>query len=73
MAEKHESIFQKDKRLKDRKSVYKETYKKGLFFDNKNVLIEWLKQNDILIRVHAGGKLDDETEYIQITIEGFRP
>lgn len=70
-----ESIFQKEKRLKARKQVYKESYKKGCFFQTWNYeeLIEWIKQNDVLIRVNAGGYLDDDTEFMQITIEGFKP
>lgn len=71
--QKHETYWQKEKRLKARKSVYKETYKKGVFFDNKHTLIDWLNQNDIIVRVNAAGKLDDESEFIQITIEGFKP
>lgn len=69
-----ESFFQKEKRLKARKSVYKETYKKGaLFIENKDVLIEWIRQKDIIIRVIAAGKLDDGTEFNQLSIEGFNP
>lgn len=68
-----ESFLQIDKRLKSRKSVYKETYKKGLFIENKEVLIEWIRQKEVIIRINAAGKLDDGTEYNQITIEGFNP
>jgi hypothetical protein len=70
-----ESLFQKEKRLKSRKQVYKETYRKGLFFEynQKDKLIEWIKQNDVIIRVHSGGQLNDETEFVSITIEGFKP
>ncbi len=68
-----ESFIQKDKRLKSRKSVYKETYRKGLFMDDKETLIEWIKQKDVIVRINAAGKLDDGTEYNQITIEGFNP
>jgi hypothetical protein len=68
-----ETFFQKERRLKARKQVYKETYKKGLFFINKEQLCEWIKKEDVLIRVHNAGKLNDETEFINITIEGFVP
>lgn len=69
----YEPFWKREARLKKRKSIYKETYKKGVIFENTDKLIEWLKQNDILIRVNAAGKMDDETEFIQITIEGFKP
>jgi hypothetical protein len=61
------------KQLEKRKQVYRESYRKGVFFDNKEKLIEWLRQKDVIVRVHAGGRLDDDTELIQITIEGFIP
>lgn len=61
------------KQLEKRKQVYRESYRKGVFFDNKEKLIEWLRQKDVIVRVHAGGRLDDDIELIQITIEGFIP
>lgn len=67
-----ENFIQRERRQKARKSVYKETYKKGVFID-KEQIIKWLNQDDILVRVNAGGKLNDNSEYIQITIEGFDP
>lgn len=69
-----ESFFQKEKRLKARRSVYRETYRKNaLFIENKEVLIKWIRQRDIIIRVIAAGKLDDDTEFNQLSIEGFNP
>lgn len=70
---KKETIFQKERRLKKRKQTYKETYKKGLFYNNARRLIEYLNQPDTVVRVHASGGLDDNTHFIQITIEGFVP
>jgi hypothetical protein len=72
---KEESIFQKEKRLKARKQDLKITYKKGVFYSvyqYKN-LIDYLNQPDVLVRVHAAGTLDDDTAFVQITIEGFAP
>lgn len=63
----------KEKRLKSRKQTYKESYQKGIFFNDKQKLIEWLNQEDVIVRVHSGGLLDDKTEFIQITIEGLKP
>lgn len=70
---KEENIFQKEKRLKARKIVYKETYKKGLFMINKEQLISWINQSEVLIRIHHAGQLNDETEFVTISIEGFKP
>lgn len=63
----------KEKRLKSRKQTYKQTYRKGLYFSDKQKLIEWLNQEDVIVRVHCGGLLDDDSEFIQITIEGLKP
>lgn len=68
-----ENFFQKERRLKKRKPVYTESYKKGCFHQRPDVLSEYLKQPDIIVRVNKGGKLDDGTEFIQITIEGIKP
>lgn len=72
---KEETFLQKDRRLKNRKQVYKETYKKGVFmeYNQKDKLVEWIKQNDIVVKVNAAGTMEDETEFIQVTIEGFKP
>lgn len=68
-----ETLFQKEKRLKARKQVYKMTYKKGLFMINKTALCSWIMQDECLIRVHASGVMDDDTEFTSITIEGYNP
>ncbi len=70
-----ETYFQKEKRLKSRKQVYKETYKKGVFieYNAKDNLASWIAQNDVIVRVNTAGRLDDGTEFIQVTIEGFKP
>jgi len=67
-----ESLFQKEKRLKARKPVYTETYKKGVFIPNKKILCEWIMQEDVIVRVHKGGSLDDGTEFNNVSIEGFK-
>lgn len=69
---KEETFREKEKRLRNRKQDYKLTYKKGLFYNNIDRLIEYLKQPDVAVRVHASGSLDDDTDFIQITIEGFK-
>lgn len=71
---KEESIFQKEKRLKARKQSFKMSYKKGVFYSvysYKN-LIDYLNQPDVLVRVHAAGSMEDDTAFVQITIEGFK-
>lgn len=70
---KEESFFAKERRLKARRQTFKMVYKKGCFFDNKQRLIEYLQQPDIIVRANAAGDMDDGTEFIQITIEGFKP
>lgn len=71
---KEETLFQKERRLKARKPDYKMSYKKGIFYNayQYEKLIDYLKQPDVLVRVHATGSLDDNTDFIQITIEGFK-
>lgn len=70
-----ETFLQKDRRLKARKQSYKETYRKGALveYNGKDKLVEWINQDDIIIRLHTAGKMDDGTEFIQVTIEGFKP
>jgi len=71
---KEESLFQKERRLKARKQSYKMTYKKGVYYNTwgyKN-LIEYLNQPDVLVRVLNAGSMDDDTQFITITIEGFK-
>lgn len=69
-----ETIQQKETRLKKRKPIYTETYRKGLFLNNApESLKKWVDQPDIVVRVHKGGNLDDGTEFINITIEGIKP
>jgi hypothetical protein len=72
---KEENFLQKDKRLKSRKQVWIETYKRGAFieFQDKENLPKWLLQKDIVIRLNKAGKMDDGTEFINITIEGITP
>lgn len=66
-----ESFFQKEKRLKARRPVYKETFKKGLFYMAYERLISYINQPDVLVRIHSSGELDDGTSFLNITIEGF--
>ena len=70
---KEESLFAKERRLKARKSTYKVTYKKGVFYNSwqHENLVGYLNQPDVLVRVHSAGTLDDGKNFIQITIEGF--
>jgi hypothetical protein len=70
--EKTETFFEKEKRLKKRTQDFKMTYKKGLFYANKDRLIEYLQQPDVLVRVHASGSLNDDNSFITISIEGFK-
>ena len=69
---KEESYFDKQRRLKARKQNFKMTYKKGLFYNNPDRLVEYLNQKDVVIRVHASGGMDDDTDFITISIEGFK-
>jgi hypothetical protein len=69
---KNEHWLQKERRLKSRKATFKMTYKKGAFieYNEKDKLIEFLKQPDIVVRLNADGVLDDGTSFFQVTIEG---
>lgn len=70
-----ETLFQKERRLKNRKQTFKMSYKKGVFYSSwaHDKLMEYLKQPEVLVRVHATGEMDDGTSFISITIEGFTP
>lgn len=70
---KEESFFAKERRLRTRRQTFKMSYNKGLYFENKKELIKWLEQDEILVRIHSGGKMNDGTEFLQITIEGIKP
>lgn len=70
---KNELPSQKERRLKSRKQVYCQTYRKGLFMVNKDELCKWIMQNDVIIRIHKAGALDDDTEFCNISVEGFTP
>jgi hypothetical protein len=74
-SKKEETIFEKEKRLKARKQSYKASYKKGVYYSvyqYKN-LIDYLNQPDVLVRVLNAGSMDDDTAFVTITIEGFKP
>lgn len=68
-----ETLFQKERRLKARKQDYKVTYKKGIYYNTWQYdnLIKYLKSKDVLVRVINAGSLNDGTDFITITIEGF--
>ena len=70
---KKELPSQKERRLKARKTTYAETYRKGIFMVNKEALCSWIMQNDVLIRINKAGMLDDDTEFCNIQVEGFKP
>lgn len=65
-----ETPTQKDERLKKRKQVYKETYRKGIFLKTES-LKEWINQDDVAIRALSSGQLDDGKQFVTITVEGF--
>lgn len=69
---KEETYHQKELRLKARKQIYKMTYKKGVFMHNHEALCKWIMQQDVVLRINSGGLLDDDTEFVQLTIEGFK-
>jgi len=69
---KRETPWETGVRWRKRKSTFKATYKKGVFYADKQLLIAWLKQPDVSIRLHANGGLNDGTEFITISIEGIR-
>jgi hypothetical protein len=69
---KWESPWMKERRLKKRKKTLTMKYKKGVTFDNPYKLVEWLGQKDILVYLNSSGQLDDDTEFVQITIEGVK-
>lgn len=70
---KEENIFQKERRLKARKQTYIMSYRKGLFMVNKEELCKWIMQDEVLIRIHKAGNMNDDTEFCNITVEGFIP
>lgn len=72
---KLENPLQKERRFKARKQVFKSTYKKGVFYNqyaHKN-LVDYLNQPNVFVRVINAGSLDDDTTFVTITIEGFKP
>lgn len=72
---KHEeTLFEKERRLKSRKQDYKVAYKKGVYYNSWQYdnLIKYLKEKDVLVRVLNAGSLNDGTDFITITIEGFK-
>lgn len=70
-----ENIFQKERRLKKRKQVYKETYKKGIYWVDwkRQEIADHVLEDDVLIKVINSGDLDDGTHFLTITIEGYKP
>ena len=73
-ANNEETFLAKERRLKARKQTFKMSYKKGLYYTSwkyKN-LVDYLNQPDVLVRVLNTGSMDDDTDFITITIEGFK-
>jgi len=69
--DKSESHHQKTIRLRKRKRDFQAVYAKGVFFVNKHMLIDFLQQPDVVVRCCKSGVLNDDTEFIEIAIEGF--
>jgi uncharacterized protein YigE (DUF2233 family) len=53
------------------KSVYRETYKAGTEFANKNEIIDLIKQPNVVLMAVNGGVNDNDTEYITLRIDGI--
>lgn len=70
---KEETLFQKEERLKKRKQSFKMTYRKGLFWSDKEKLCQFIMQDEVLIKIHFAGNLDDDTEFCNVTVEGMQP
>ena len=66
-----ESFRDKINRLRKRKRDFQATYAKGVYFTNKLILKNFIDQNDVVIRCRKSGVLDDETLFIEVSIEGF--
>lgn len=67
-----QELRKKEKILKARKPDFKMTFRKGLFVADKERIIEYIKQPDVLLRAHWEGSFEDETGCINITIEGYK-
>lgn len=65
-------IQEEQNRLKNRRRIYEEKYRKGIFYRNPEQLIALLKEAGVIIRMHSTGALDDDTCFMQISIEGFK-
>lgn len=63
---------QKQSMLRKRKRDFSIKYRKGVYFSPPGVLANILTQPDLVIRCHESGVLDDNTQYINISIEGFK-
>lgn len=60
-------------KTKIRKEIYRESYKKGLYHTDLEVLCNWIKQAGVVVHIQAAGKNDDDTEFVQLKIDGFKP
>ncbi len=63
----------KSKSVEKRKQTIKWSFQRNVFHNNKHELIKWIKQSEVQVRCHSTGSYNDGTEFIQITIEGFKP
>lgn len=62
--------LERAKELVKRKQIYKETYRKGLFLTDKERLCDQIMQPEVIVRAVSSGSLDDDTEFINISVEG---
>jgi len=70
---REETYFEKLRRLRNRKQVIKYTFKKGVYFEYAGLdrVLESAKQPDVVVRLINEGSMDDGTQFVTITIEGY--
>lgn len=64
-----EEKIKKEKRT----AIYTENYRKGLYMKEPDVLCSWIKQHGVTLEVKSAGRNNDNTEFLVLNINGFKP
>lgn len=62
----------KSKPVEKRKQTVKWGFQKDIFHNDKKELIKWIEQPNVKVRCHSAGSYNDGTEFLNVTIEGFK-
>jgi len=56
-----------------KKETYKQTYKKGLYYNDRAQVAGWTDDDDVWLNIRDAGVNEDGTEFVTITFNNITP